>query len=589
MKVNKKIPLLLFALFISFLSQSQNNEKLDSLLKLISFQRDTALANTYNKLFLAKFRRSPEEAKLYLDSAFSSLKGYDNKRLSAKLMLSKGIFFQRTAQMKKAEKVFKEAIEEFDRLNDKMNGSAAYNGLGTVQMEFGQFDNALRSYMNSLKLKEELKVGGLELVKSYGNIGILYKNIGNYDLAIQYLKNAEQIAIENKLTRELAMLRASMGQVYGKRKQYKEALKNKLEALEYYEESKSTRLLAVMYENLGGLYEEMDSLSKAEVYYKKSLDLCEQKNEGLICSLAQIGLGRLNLNFKNYPVALEYLYKALESSKSTGQEEETMNTYKYLAETYAAMGNYKKAYDYDTLHFKKYDTIFKAENIRKINELGIQYQTEKKEQQIAQQETEISLLEEQEKVSNLQKILLGGGMTLSLITLGFGFYGFRQRTKRNQLEKEKVDAELQLKKSELAFKKKELTSHALHLAKKNEVLEGLKQKAAELKKTEGGGKAYQELITTINFDQQDDKVWENFTRYFEAVHKDFEKDAVSRYPDISKNELRLMALIKMNLSSKEIANILNISSDGVKKARQRLRKKMNLEPEDSLETTVMAI
>ena len=161
--------------------------------------------------------------------------------------------------------------------------------------------------------------------------------------------------------------------------------------------------------------------------------------------------------------------------------------------------------------------------------------------------------------------------------------------KRNKIEKEKIDAELKLKDSELAFKKKELTTQALQLAKKNELLEGLKQKAAELKKSEGGGKAYQELIKTINFDQHDDKAWENFTRYFEAVHKDFEKDVVSKYPDISKNELRLMALIKMNLSSKEIANILNISSDGIKKARQRLRKKIGLSPEDSLETTVISI
>jgi DNA-binding CsgD family transcriptional regulator len=120
-------------------------------------------------------------------------------------------------------------------------------------------------------------------------------------------------------------------------------------------------------------------------------------------------------------------------------------------------------------------------------------------------------------------------------------------------------------------------------------LEQVKQKAKELKSLENVEKGYQTLVQTINFDQQDDKAWENFTQYFEAVHKDFAKLAMAKYPDITKNELRLMTLIKMNLSSKEIANILNISSDGVKKARQRLRKKMSLSPDDSLETTVMAI
>ncbi len=126
------------------------------------------------------------------------------------------------------------------------------------------------------------------------------------------------------------------------------------------------------------------------------------------------------------------------------------------------------------------------------------------------------------------------------------------------------------------------------MAKKNEVLESVKQKAKALRAKEDAS-GYQELIKTINFDQQDDKNWESFTQYFEQVHKDFAVTVQNKYPEVTKNELRFMALIKMNMSSKEIASILNISNDGVKKARQRLRKKMSLAPDDSLENTVLSI
>ncbi|MGD1945089.1 MAG: helix-turn-helix transcriptional regulator [Croceivirga sp.] len=126
------------------------------------------------------------------------------------------------------------------------------------------------------------------------------------------------------------------------------------------------------------------------------------------------------------------------------------------------------------------------------------------------------------------------------------------------------------------------------MAKKNEVLENVKRKAKDLK-AQGDAKGYQELIKTINFDQHDDKNWESFTQYFEQVHNDFAINVKKRYPEVTKNELRFMALIKMNLSSKEIATILNISTDGIKKARQRLRKKMGLSPNDSLENSVMTI
>ena len=97
------------------------------------------------------------------------------------------------------------------------------------------------------------------------------------------------------------------------------------------------------------------------------------------------------------------------------------------------------------------------------------------------------------------------------------------------------------------------------------------------------------LIQTINFDLQDDNNWGNFSRYFEEVHKDFNTKAQQQFPNITSNDLRLMSLLKMNLSSKEIANILNISSDGIKKARQRLRKKMGIDSSESLEAIIIAI
>lgn len=245
------------------------------------------------------------------------------------------------------------------------------------------------------------------------------------------------------------------------------------------------------------------------------------------------------------------------------------------------MGNYQAAFNDQKKYQEVKDSIFNTEKSNRIEEVRTIYETEKKEQQLVLQDKEITVLEQEAKINTQQRWLLGGGMSLSLLALGFGFYGFRQRTKKNKLEKEKIE-------TELAFKKKELTTHALHLAKKNEVLENVKQKAAELKTSESG-RGYQQLIQTISFDQQDDKSWENFTQYFEQVHKDFSRTVRERYPEVTKNELRLMALLKMNLSTKEIANILSISIAGVKKARNRLRKKLEITPEESLEELVITI
>ena len=136
---------------------------------------------------------------------------------------------------------------------------------------------------------------------------------------------------------------------------------------------------------------------------------------------------------------------------------------------------------------------------------------------------------------------------------------------------------------ELRFKRKELTTHALHLANKSEILEALKTQIGVLKADDRERqKGLNRLENAINLNLKDDKSWDNFRFYFEEVHKDFNRTIKQRYPEVTTNELRLMALLKMNLSSKEIANILNISNEGIKKARYRLRKKLNISNDESL-------
>ena len=168
------------------------------------------------------------------------------------------------------------------------------------------------------------------------------------------------------------------------------------------------------------------------------------------------------------------------------------------------------------------------------------------------------------------------------LVFGSVYYALRQRFRRIRAEKEQLD-------TELALKRKELTGFTMQLAHKNEVLESLKTDLREIKKETNGSGKINSVIRSIDYNLQDDEGWDQFKRRFEEVHKDFNKTVKQRYPQVTSNDLRLMALIKMNLSSKEIANLLNISQDGVKKARYRLKRKMELQTEESLNDVVVAI
>ena len=375
----------------------------------------------------------------------------------------------------------------------------------------------------------------------------------------------------------------NIGNTYYTIEKYDKALFYLEKSLPISQEFKFNNLIAITSFNIGKTYVRLNRVNEGIMLLKKSLYISQNITKNPreeVWALCELGKA---FNLQNQPLkAVTLLDRAVKISDSISIKDDLSTSYLYRSQSYELLGDYQKSLEDHKLYFFIRDDVYNISKTKEIERLTTIYETEKKEQQIVLQENEIDLLVEKAKVNSLQRALLGSGFTLSLVIIGLGFYGFRQKIKRNKLEKEKVD-------SLLAFKKKELTTHALHLAKKNEVLESLKKKAKEFKILENGQSGYQQLIQTINFDLQDDNNWDNFTKYFEQVHKDFNSNVKNKYTNVTSNELRLMALLKMNLSSKEIANILNISQDGIKKARQRLRKKLQLSPQDSLSDTVISI
>ena len=146
------------------------------------------------------------------------------------------------------------------------------------------------------------------------------------------------------------------------------------------------------------------------------------------------------------------------------------------------------------------------------------------------------------------------------------------------MRKEKID-------SEIEFKNRELASTTLHLVKKNQTLNKLSDMIVALKKdndNKGFVQKLNKMLSTIKHDINEDEEWDNFNFYFDQVHQRFVENLKNKYPNLSKNDFKLCAFLRMNLSSKEIAPLLNISVRGVEISRYRLRKKLGLERQTNL-------
>ena len=145
--------------------------------------------------------------------------------------------------------------------------------------------------------------------------------------------------------------------------------------------------------------------------------------------------------------------------------------------------------------------------------------------------------------------------------------------------------------NEIIQKDKQFTTYTLHLIQKNESLRALQAAIFELKRSLGerSQSKLKHILSLIDFSFRNDDEWERFKFYFEEIHQGFFEKLLRLYPDITSSELRLCALIRLNLSIYEIASILGISVESVKTARFRLKKKIKSDSIHDLIDIIMQI
>lgn len=175
-------------------------------------------------------------------------------------------------------------------------------------------------------------------------------------------------------------------------------------------------------------------------------------------------------------------------------------------------------------------------------------------------ETELLLLEKQQQEQEHQKIVEESQRTIS------------------DLKNEKLKADIK-------HQEKELATVALHLVQKNEILTTVRKELDKLSKTTTEATTKKEIKRLVRIFEEDarlDEDWGRFAHHFDQVHSNFLKRLRETYPQLSHKDHKLCAYLRMNLSTKEIAPLMNISVRGVEVGRYRLRKKLELDTEVNL-------
>jgi ligand-binding sensor domain-containing protein/DNA-binding CsgD family transcriptional regulator len=165
----------------------------------------------------------------------------------------------------------------------------------------------------------------------------------------------------------------------------------------------------------------------------------------------------------------------------------------------------------------------------------------------------------------------------------------RQQTQHSEeaisrLLNEKLEAEVRHKNQELA-------SATLHIVQKSEILNAIHEALERLKQSATGNakmeREIHQIIKMLEQDARTDADWEQFSHHFDQVHSDFLKRLGEAHAHLSPNDYKLCAYLRLNLSSKEIAALMNISLRGVESSRYRLRKRLGLDTEENLTDYLM--
>lgn len=444
----------------------------------------------------------------------------------------------------------------------------ALNGLGAVFSNFLRNDLAVENYRKSLRIVEsEFKDSIADITTIYNNIGNAFSRENQQDSAFFYLYKGNKIAqaagkpsdaLYFNLGYEHDDLDSSY--IYTK-KAYDLAI-----------DADDKQMVTLCLLNLGSIERRRNKLKKSDSLLSLSHDLAIKI--GLDAYLPEIWLqqGTLKVKNGNYNKGIDDIKKGISYFEKSKNYIQLSNSYRFLEEAYLGLGDYKSAY-YTQQNKIKVDSTRKA-SIRLKKEEGNAIFTIHKEQ----------LFKKDLALKNLRKkyIIIGSISILIFFIVVFYFIKKRKfhKNKFKDVKQRNKDLvyESELDKQQLLFK-------SLMIGEKGEFLNVI---SSDLKKlinapsqSNSNKKNLRILQQKIQHNIKEGQ-FDEFEFYFDKVHPEFYRNIKKLGIKLTKNEMRLGALIKLNLTTKEISGITKQSINTINVSKSRLKTKLNLQKNDSL-------
>ncbi len=325
---------------------------------------------------------------------------------------------------------YKKSVPYAKRSGYRRGEAQTFINIGNTYQFKGDYELAVSNYLSGLKIFEVLK-DSAALSQSYQNFSAIYSTIKNPALEVFYLKKAIQYSSPAQ-TAQIAELYGDVGLTLLRQNKPDEALINFNKTAKSAEKSTDKHLQFIAKRNLGDYYSYIKQFNKAIDYYETANRLGEptiiEKNDLMYI------LSGLYLEMKNYPKALDYTQQTIALARQIKAREILFKAYKRLAVIYDSTNQSAKAFKFLALSDNLKDSVMDENYLKQISLIQTQYETEKKDKSIAEQQsqikkTEVALLKKENQTTiSLVVILL-----LVMLSSGIWLF-FRQRQRRKNKE-----------------------------------------------------------------------------------------------------------------------------------------------------------
>lgn len=338
---------------------------------------------------------------------------------------------------------FNEALVLSEKANSRKHKAVAFRQIGIVKENQGLYDRALEEYLKALAVYEEMDDRD-GIARCYNDIAIIHFVQESYELSEDYLTRSFEIKQELGDQKAIANYFNNMATVRNSQGKYESAIDFIYKSIEISRELNDKEGIAVGYGNVGTIQSHMGAFEAALESHLRSIEIHREINntDGMAHSYSNVSnvyLQMADSTATSDAQRIRYLNKTIhfgDTALALAKEIDARFVMNFIAmnlkEAYSKLGNYKKALEYADMFISTRDSLFNEEKTRAIQEMQAKYETEKKQQQIELQQSQIVARDATIKQQKTYRNALGAGLLGVVIIVVVIIFAYVQKRRDNR-------------------------------------------------------------------------------------------------------------------------------------------------------------